>query len=509
MAAPMKYADWLAQFNPWWNDPGAISSDEHVMAWAVSKARYIPSLFQDLRSTLDAAGRVIYTVRGSRQVGKTTLVKLLVRDLLDRGTRPACICYFSLDPRFAAMDLIQVIEDYAKLTRSARRDGRSYIFVDEISMAMGWQNAILSLSNMGALSNSALVVTGSNAIDLRRGTEGVVGRKGMLKGGSHRSLLPMPFLDYACLEKPSLRKFLDKISLLSKESRSSVWKSLVEGSENDAVDALLINSVDINAALHKYVLSGGIPRIVNQYLETGSIPDQYYVDYIEGIRYEWSKMRYAADHLTNCMEFIIKGTGGTITWNGMAKKIDVSNSTVAENYIITTRDMYLTLLTYFYDVQRDKYAKTKLKKVHLRDPFFFHAFNAIAQNEDYFLRASKHVSDDANFGHLVECVMADHLTRHAISSSTDKSQFNVPARLFHWRDRAGREVDFVYRVPDRVPVPIEVKCAGRVNRRRLGGLSAFLDATAASRGIVATRAEYGIERDYTMIPASLLLLLLS
>lgn len=505
----MKHADWLVQFNPWWSDPGAISSDEHVRAWAASKARYVPSIFQDLRSTLDAEGRVIYTVRGSRQVGKTTLVKLLVRDLLDRGTRPGSICYFSLDSRFAAMDLVQVIMDYARLTRSARGEGRSYIFIDEISMAMGWQNAILSLSNMGALSNSALVVTGSNAIDLTRGTEGLVGRKGMLRGGSHRSLLPMPFSDYACLENPSLRRFLDKNSVVAKESHFAAWKSLVEGEENDAINALLMRSGDLNAALHKYALSGGMPRPVNQYLETGSIVDQNYVDYIEGIRYEWSKLGYGADRLVNCMEFFIKGTGGTITWNGMAKKTDVSNSMVAENHTTATRDMYLTLITYFYDTQRDRAAKTKLKKVHLRDPFFFHAFNAVAQNEEYFRRASKYASEGANFGHLVECVMADHLARHAISSSTDKSQANVPARLFHWRDRAGREVDFVYRDPDRKPVPIEVKCAGRVNRKRLGGMSAFLDATPAGRGIVATREEYGIERDYTMVPASLLLLLLS
>jgi len=507
--AELKYAELLAQFNPWWNDPDAINADEHVRAWVASKARYVPSLFQDLRSSLGDEGRIIYTVRGSRQVGKTTLVKLLVRDLLGQGKHPSSICYFSLDSSIAAMDLVQVLRDYNNLVRSARGNGRSYIFIDEISMAMGWQNAILSLSNMGVLSNSALVVTGSNAIDLTRGTEGIVGRKGMLEGGSHRSLLPMAFLDYACLENPPLRKYLERNLALTKESRFVLWKNIIEGKESDAINALLVLSGDLNVSLHKYLLSGGIPRAVNQYLETRSIPDPYYIDYFEGIRHEWNKMKYGVDHLTDCMEFFIKGTGGTITWNGMAKKIDVSNYTVAANYATTTHDMYLTLITYFYDEHRDKAAKNKLKKVHLRDPFFFHTFNAVAQNEGYFRRALKYVSDRANFGHLVECTVADHLARHAISSSTDKSQINVSARLFHWRDSASREVDFVYRDPDCAPVPIEVKCTGHVNRRRLGGMSAFLDATPARRGIVATLAEYGVERDYTLVPASLLLLLLS
>lgn len=43
----------------------------------------------------------------------------------------------------------------------------------------------------------------------------------------------------------------------------------------------------------------------------------------------------------------------------------------------------------------------------------------------------------------------------------------------------------------------------------MGGMSAFLDSTPARRRIVAMRAEYGIERDYTMVMASWLLLLLS
>ena len=509
MASPIRHAERLAASNPWWIDPDSINSDEHIVAWDSSRARYVPSIFRDILGNLDADRRILYTIHGSRQVGKTTLVKLMIRDLLGQGIAPTRICYFTLDPRIASKDIVQVVLDYTTMTNSDRENSRSYVFIDEISMAMGWQYAILSLSNMPALSNCAMVVTGSNAIDLTRGTEGIVGKKGMVDGGSHRSLLPMGFLDYACLETPIIRKILGNTSAFSPESRHAIWKNLVEGKEDSTINALRIHFGALNSILHKYVLSGGIPQVVNQYLSAGSIRDRYYTEYLGGIRYEWSRMKYGVDHLANCMEFLVDGTGGTITWSGMAKKIGVSKFTVAEGYTTAIRDMYLALITYFYDVRRDSAVKNKPKKVHVRDPFFFHAFNARKHNENYFLRATKYASDDANFGRLVECAVADHLARHAINMSTDKSQFGVPARLFHWRDRSDREVDFVYRDPGYSPVPIEVKWAGRVNRKRLGGMSAFLDATPAIRGIVATRTEYGIERDYTLVPASLLLLLLS
>lgn len=509
MASPIRYADWLAASNPWWEDPGAIRADAHVRAWEASSARHMPSIFRDIRANLDAESRVLYTVHGSRQVGKTTLLKLLIRDLLDRGTRPASICYLTLDPGFAAMDLKQAMLDYALLTQSGRGAGRSYVFIDEISLVTGWQHAILSLSNLGALPNCALVLTGSNAIDLTRGTESLVGRKGMVEGGSHRSLLPMGFLDYACLVDPGLRGLLNGSSALTKASRSLVWRHLVGGKDDGAINALRMRFGRLDAILHRYVLSGGIPAVTSKYLETGSIPDRYYTEYLGGIVYEWNRMKYGTDRLSRCMDFLISGTGGTMAWNGMAKKIDVSNSTVAETYTMALRDMYLALITHFYDHRRDRADKASLKKVHVRDPFFFHAFNAWPHNEGYFTRAARYASDEANFGRLVECVMADHLARHAIASSTDKSQFGVPARMFHWRDRTGREVDFVYRDPGSAPVPLGVKSSERVNRRRLGGLSSFIDLTGATRGIVATRTEYDISRDYTLVPASVLLLLLS
>jgi len=509
MASPIHHADWLTASNPWWEDAGAIRADAHIRAWEASRARYTPSIFRDIRDNLDAESRILYTVHGSRQVGKTTLLKLLIRDLLDRGTRPANICYITLDPEFAAADIKRVVSDYALLTQSGRGAGRSYIFIDEISLVTGWQHAVLSLSNLGALPNCALVLTGSNAIDLTRGTESIVGRKGMVEGGSHMSLLPMGFLDYACLEDHGLRKFLNNHSALTKESRSLIWKRLASEKEDPSINALRIKFGRLESILHRYVLSGGIPAVVNKYLEASSIPDRYYTEYLGGMVYEWNRMKYGTDRLSRCMKFLIGGTGGTITWNGMAKKIDVSNSTVAENYAITLRDMYLTLTTHFYDHRHDEADKTKLKKVHVRDPFFFHTFNAWSRNEGYFMHAVKYASDEANFGRLVECVVADHLARHAIAMSTDKSQFGVPARMFHWRDRTGREVDFVYRDPDSEPIPLEVKSAERVNRRRLGGISSFIDLTGAARGIVATRTEYDVSRDYTLVPASVLLLLLS
>ena len=79
--------------------------------------------------------------------------------------------------------------------------------------------------------------------------------------------------------------------------------------------------------------------------------------------------------------------------------------------------------------------------------------------------------------------------------------------MYYWK--SGKcEVDFVYIGADNVPVPIEVKYRSRINHKELGGMAAFLDASGAKRGIVATRGRRESRHDYELVPLPMLLLLL-
>ncbi len=509
MALPDQHERWLRAFNPWWDDTAAIDSDLHIAQWAGSRARYVPALFATIRDGLDADKTVLYTVRGSRQVGKTTLVKLLIRDLLDRGIMPMRMCYFSLGGGLTIRDLVRIILDYFSLTPLQRGDARSYIFIDEVSMIKDWQYAILELSNMGVLDNCALVATGSNAIDLTRATESLIGRKGHVPGGNYQSLLPMGFMEYVTMTSPTLRKFTNDIHICSPDVRSELWDKLVLGHKDPTLQQLYLMSGELDNVLRQYVLSGGIPQIMNQAIERGSIDDRFYQEYLHSIMFEWSQMNYGEDRLKRYAEFMIRGLGDTISWNGMSRKLDLTNGTTVESYTMVLRDMYVLMLTHTYDERHDRAAHKKLKKIHVRDPFFLHALNAWSTDRDYYALATEYVSDTSNMGHMAECVLADHLARKALSKSSNMMQSTISERVFHWRDDAAREVDFVYREPRSAPVPIESKYVERVDRRRLGGMSSFLDATDASRGIVATWGEYDIRDDYTLVPLSVLLAILS
>lgn len=73
--------DRLLQSYPWWSLPGAIREGPALLRCARARLRWTPRLVEDLDLTLPA----VYTIRGPRQVGKTTAVKLMIERSLDRS----------------------------------------------------------------------------------------------------------------------------------------------------------------------------------------------------------------------------------------------------------------------------------------------------------------------------------------------------------------------------------------------------------------------------------------
>ena len=82
----------LAQ-NPWWTSAGWRASDPHLALLEEQPAR----LAADFVAGLDLSRPGIHTLRGPRQVGKSTDLKLLVERALDSGVPARAIVYLALD----------------------------------------------------------------------------------------------------------------------------------------------------------------------------------------------------------------------------------------------------------------------------------------------------------------------------------------------------------------------------------------------------------------------------
>ena len=197
--------DQFARQNRWWLDPAGIAGDRHLRQLAQAPIRWEPPL--PFRFDRDA----IYTLRGRRQVGKSTLLKRQIADLLANGWPARAILY--LDVELAgletASDLVEALRAYLDSQASLRDTSltggseRVAIFLDEVTRVQDWAGAVRGLVDNDELLDVTLVATGSHTTDLRRGGERLPGRRG---GGQELDLecLPLSFRECVRLLEPEL-----------------------------------------------------------------------------------------------------------------------------------------------------------------------------------------------------------------------------------------------------------------------------------------------------------------
>ena len=118
----------LINQNIWWQDASLIEKDPKIMEWQKQSLKWQPSLMDEF----DFSSFHIYTLRGPRQVGKTTLLKLMIKKLLkDPEIRKEQIVYYSADNLDSYKDIIELIETYFDfLDRLPNPPERAFLFLD-------------------------------------------------------------------------------------------------------------------------------------------------------------------------------------------------------------------------------------------------------------------------------------------------------------------------------------------------------------------------------------------
>jgi predicted AAA+ superfamily ATPase len=120
------------QFNPWWEE-------EIKFEGVVERARYL----SQMNSVSSDKSIVILT--GLRRVGKTTLMKLLIRNLIAQGVSPKLIFYISLDDyTLEGKSILDIVDDYRKLHKLSV-DEHIFLFLDEVAHKDQFQQQLKNL----------------------------------------------------------------------------------------------------------------------------------------------------------------------------------------------------------------------------------------------------------------------------------------------------------------------------------------------------------------------------
>lgn len=361
--------DMLRQ-NPWWRDADSINRDEKIVEWTDS-LRYEPRLMCRIQYDFADDRTVIYTLRGPRQVGKTTLVKLQIKKFLDMQVNPLRILYCTMDLAQNPREVADTIGIY--IDEIARRvpEGRRYLFLDEISSVPDWQKGIKWLVDTGYLRDCTVLATGSHSIDLRDAAERLPGRKGDINGTHDKILLPMKFSEYASVLDADIRRVVNE-NLLALNDRRAALYSLTGGRIDERLERLMPYLDILNRLLNDYMITGGLPRVVSRYTSSRTLRDPDYETYTDMLAGEWMRLDKNITMLKALGLRLVSSMGSPVSWTALAKKSEIGSPNTAQDYADTLERLFVSSVVYKYDMADRRPLLTKNKKIYFADPFFLH-----------------------------------------------------------------------------------------------------------------------------------------
>jgi len=150
----------LYQYNPWWEE---AFKNENIKP----REKYLV----ELRKYLDFKQIIILT--GLRRVGKTTLMKLIIEELISKGVEHNHILYVSLDDYLLHKNsIIEIVNEFRKVHKIKIKE-KIYLFLDEVTYKEDFH---VQLKNIYDAQNTKLFVASSSASMLRDKKASLTGR---------------------------------------------------------------------------------------------------------------------------------------------------------------------------------------------------------------------------------------------------------------------------------------------------------------------------------------------
>ncbi len=396
----MNISDHLLQKqNPWWLREELILDDEKIKELNLERFRYFPKIIQQFPKQQDA----VLTLRGPRQIGKSTSLKLLIRHLLlEMETPKRNIFYFSLDRIEDFNQLYDLIDCYLKGIRPINSE-RLYILLDEISFVREWQRGIKALADEGALKNVTLLLTGSNLIDIGKGAERLPGRRGRLDEVDFEQL-PLTFREFIELIEPKINT-------------------------NDTNEIAFHRDL-LQLRFKEYLLTGGFPLAINVFYSRSIISTYVYQLYLSWIEGDVGRAGKLERNLYQIMSRVLAHQSTGISWLNLSRESGFASHNTAQEYVGLLEKMYVLNTIPFIDLTSKQPRYRKNKKIYLKDPLIFHCFSGRNSGigDNFFSESLEFLSDPINESKLVEAVVGEHLMRYY-------------SNCHYWQGK--KEIDFV------------------------------------------------------------------
>jgi len=419
----MNYIEQIAISSPWWNNPEWNVNDRNIKLAKLSGLN-----FRHLVSDVQIKPSSIDIIRGPRQIGKTTELKFLIADFLNKGVNPKSIGYFSCDIISKPKELFDILKSFNQHLR-INRIKRGFLALDEITSLKGWQKAVKSFVDLGLCENLHLVLTGSSSIELKSGYERMPGRR---NGGRDFLFLPVSFPDFCRLIHPGKNILSERLfNVIDSEKKF-----------NKFMDDAIIAADFYEGELDNYLKVGGFLRAVSDFVKAGEVSDETLEVYQSVLFSEFEKYGKNIMTLMQILSEIVKNIANPTSFNSIAGASGIASANTVKEYMEMLQMAYLGLEIPCVDVSKKRAFAKKNKKFYLIDPV---VFNVLSDKfHIYPLEESK----------MAENILAVHISRFF---KHEWANLGILNKVFYWKSKKGNEIDFLIFTDNNKPFGIELK----------------------------------------------------
>lgn len=460
----------ILHWNPWWRDPAAIEHDTKIRALASRRFRWDPPVLDAIEV---GPGRV-HTLRGPRQVGKSTTAKRIIQGLLGRGERR--ILYFSFDLSTTHADIAEVVHRARQLHPDP--EGPWYLFLDEVTTMPDWQLGVKHIVDSGLSDEDFILCTGSSARKV--GSERLPGRKG---AGRHYLQLPISFRDF-CTKALGIdlpEKTITPGQVLTPEGLRLLRR-------------VNLAANDLERAWRIYQEVGGFPAAIEDHLTAGEVGEntvEMLWDIIAGDVRDLGRSDVAVLKL---LERVGRSLGAPLAWESLAEDMDVSQPT-ARDYVEVLAQSFILLMVFAWDTSGKGLSVRKQRKVYFADPL-------LGRVAPQMVPGSRRPDPAALRENLVGVGLYRSATDRLVQADP------VAGSVCFWKSGRGTEIDYVIAEAtphvrgDRLPVEVKGDSSSSVGNARKSISRAF------GRGIIVVDSLLDLEHEIPAVPAPVFLAVL-
>ncbi len=435
----------LTSWNPWWQN-----GVEGIKRYDIPN--YKRELYQEIYRQFQKSDQMVSIV-GMRQIGKSTIMRQMIRDLLNSGVNPKNILYVSFDDPYlkTSFDKDEIFEKIIDIYSEAILNenladykDKVYLFLDEIHQLVAWEKILKSYFDRSF--PIKFTVSGSSSIQIQKKN-----RESLLGRITEYTLWPFSFREFTELKASQDKdaKLIEIIEYSRRFYETFIYKLEIEKNYKNLrpiFNKALLQKTKIEKLLKEYIISGGFPRAWNE------------ADFISRQRFLWegqvgkilfedlaqtTNIRKPKD-LELLFAYLVDFNGKEAVLSDLARNL---------NLHAVTLDKYLsylkkTFLVFQVDSTKSKRMAIKRKSGNLK--FYM---TDIAIRNAFYKKDDSVYYDNEEMGLIAENMVCTVLRRWLYGPHKDE-------QISYFRNR-NEEVDFVVKTPTTV-LPIEVKWRNNV-----------------------------------------------